>query len=152
MTTIATDGKSMAGDGQASTQGTIVTSKSIKVVRMSGCYDGGIYAACGSAGWGDRLLAWLNAGEEGDPPKGDEADGFMYLRPDGTLWQGGNDGLAVEIEVPFALGSGMDFAIGAMGAGKTAEEAVAIAAARDPNSGGLITVLHLTGAAIVRAA
>lgn len=140
MTTIATDGKSMAGDGQTSTNGTISSTRTVKVSRMGG---GGLYASCGSSGWGDKLLSWFDGGQVGDPPKGDDNDGFMFLKPDGSLWQGGCDGLAVELDLPFAMGSGMDFAIGAMEAGKSPEEAVEIAAKRDPNTGGQITVLHL---------
>lgn len=140
MTTIATDGKSMAGDGQSSTNGTICSLTSVKVQRMT---DGGLYGACGCAGWGDRLFEWLNGPREGDPPKGEDGDGFIYLKPDGTLWQGGNDGLAVQIEAPFAMGSGMDLAIGAMDAGAAPERAVQIASARDRSTGGKITVLSI---------
>ena len=140
MTTIATDGKSMAGDGKSQTRGTVCSLNSVKVHRMR---DGGLFAACGSSGWGDKLQAWYEDGQSGSPPTGEDGDGFILLRLDGSIWQGGQDGLAVQIEAPFAIGSGMDLAIGAMDQGASPEQAVAIAAQRDPGTGGTITILHL---------
>jgi ATP-dependent protease HslVU (ClpYQ) peptidase subunit len=47
------------------------------------------------------------------------------------------------IDPPFAIGSGMDFALGAMDAGKSPAEAVEIACRRDPHSGGEVTSLSI---------
>lgn len=154
MTTIATDGKSMAGDGNSYCNGTLAARSSVKVHRLK---DGSLFGACGSSGWGDKLQEWCDSWAQGgipagDPPKGDDGDGFMILRPDGTLLQGGSDGLAVPIDAPFAIGSGMDYAIGAMDAGASPEEALIIASERDKSTGGKITVLHLQPQTNLRAA
>lgn len=140
MTTIATDGKSMAGDGQASASGTIVSINSRKVHRLK-C--GRLYGTCGDAANVQAHRRWLENGCEGDAPKLNGDFGFIILSRDGTVQQGGSDGIPVETAAPTALGSGMDLAIGAMDAGKSAAEAVAIAAGRDPNTGGVITELEL---------
>lgn len=48
-----------------------------------------------------------------------------------------------EIQPPYAIGSGMDFALAAMALGKTAEEAIEVASRFDPNSGGPVQVIDL---------
>jgi hypothetical protein len=45
------------------------------------------------------------------------------------------------VRPPCAIGSGMDFALAAMACGKTAAEAVEIAARFDPNTGGRVDVI-----------
>lgn len=130
----------MAGDGATYTNGTRASSDTVKVHRLS---NGSLFGACGSSGWCEKIRAWIDGGCDGEPAKGESADAFLLLKTDGSLWQGGEDGLSVLIEVPFAIGSGMDIAIGAMDAGASVERAIEIACDRDKASGGKITVLDL---------
>jgi ATP-dependent protease HslVU (ClpYQ) peptidase subunit len=140
MTTIATDGKSMAGDGISIMDGTIIDTSSIKVEKLS---DGSLFGACGSASDAMRLAAFLNAGGEGDWPKRSDNFGAIVVRPDGGVFTvSEHDGL-VKARAPIAMGSGGDYALGAMDAGASPAEAVGIAIRRDPRSGGLITEVLL---------
>ena len=141
MTTIACDGKSMAADGQAQAGGAICCRSMVKVFALS---DGSLYGACGDSGDGERHMKWVDEGCEGAPPEKLDTDfGFLCLRPTGRLFEGGSSALLTEIEAPFAVGSGGEIALGAMDAGATAEQAVAIAASRNPHTGGKVTCLRL---------
>jgi ATP-dependent protease HslVU (ClpYQ) peptidase subunit len=138
MTTIATDGKSMAGDGLREMCRTIVDTKAQKVRRLA---DGRIVGTSGDTALGLQVVEWL----EGKAPKPDrKVDDFaaIILYPSGKVETLSDCFQPIEVEVPVAVGSGMDFAIGAMEAGKEPEEAVAIACKRDPGSGGKIIVLR----------
>jgi ATP-dependent protease HslVU (ClpYQ) peptidase subunit len=138
MTTIACDGKSMAGDGQAETCHTIITTEAIKVRRLN---DGRIIGSCGEVAYAKQVIAWLNG--EGDKPDKSEDDfAALILNVDGSIEHIGGHCVPTLAQSPFAIGSGMDFAIGAMECGKTPFEAVQIAARRDPGTGGKITVLE----------
>lgn len=92
---------------------------------------------------GELVAAWIEAGAEGDPPKVDGDFGALVLRPDGKGYQCGSSCRLIPIALPMAMGSGMDWALGAMDAGASAEKAVLIATRRDPRSGGRITWLRL---------
>lgn len=140
MTTIACDGKSMAGDGQREMRGTISTRRALKVRRLQ---DGSIVGTSGDVALGAKLTEWLDVG--GEAPKLEPESGFNALRlmPDGRILLYDKHCHPSMIEAPIAIGSGMDLAIGAMLAGKSVCEAVEIAATRDPGTGGEITVLHL---------
>lgn len=59
-----------------------------------------------------------------------------------TIYQGSNKE-PVPMTAPFAMGSGQDFAMGAMAAGKTAKEAIAITEDLDIYTGGKIQVITL---------
>jgi len=139
MTTIATDGKSMAGDGQASSHGTITDRSKTKVSRLA---NGDIVGCAGTAEHRALFIQWL---EGGDRPRIKEPFEALILSSNGSLRYccekllEGN-----ETEAPTAIGSGMDFAIGAMDAGACPEKAVRIASERDPHTGGKIIVLSLT--------
>ncbi len=138
MTTIATDGKSMAGDGRTHLRGTITNDEAVKVERLR---DGRLFGACGSVQDSTQVRNWLNDG--GDKPQVDDDFGALLLSTDGSIhW------LSRKLEpepasAPAAMGSGMDFALGAMLAGREPAFAVNIAAKRDVYTGGTITVLHL---------
>lgn len=138
MTTIATDGKSMAGDGRITEFDRVCLSNHQKVVRLK---DGRIVGFSGNAYNWDEYAAWLNNG--GDPPKVHETFGALVLSPDGTLCSYDEFGRRFPEAAPYAIGSGSALAIGAMDAGMTAERACEIACARDVWSGGKITVLYL---------
>lgn len=139
MTTIATDGKTMAGDGLAHCGGTIIDDAAIKVGRLA---DGRIYGFCGAVQDGEIVREWLN--HAGEKPKPDDDFGCLILNHDGTVnWL--SHKLAFEPAIlPVAMGSGMALALGAMLGGATPYEAVQLAAQRDIYTGGKITVLERT--------
>lgn len=141
MTTIACDGKSMAGDGQREACRTILTTDAVKVQRLE---DGRIVGTCGDTALAVGLVDWLKG--VGDKPTGKAEDDFaaLVLRPDGVIEYISGHCVPLIVPAPVAVGSGMDFAIGAMEAGRTPFEAVVIAARRDPGTGGKITVLEST--------
>lgn len=140
MTTIACDGKSMAGDGLITTGDVISDTRFAKVRRLS---DGRIVGMAGNAYNWDVYWTWLDNGTEGEPPKVHETFGCLVMRPDGSLWSYDELGRCFPENAPCALGSGGSFALMAMDCGKSAEEAVAMACGRDTCSGGEITCLRL---------
>lgn len=138
MTTIATDGKSMAGDGLATRRDMITCETAIKVHRLA---DGSLFGGAGDKPELAALRAWIDGGEKGPRPKAKDMVALV-LKPSGELWYY-TESAGAPTEVPNAVGSGEELAIGAMEAGASPEEAVAIAARRNTATGGKITVLEL---------
>lgn len=138
MTTIATDGKSMAGDGLVTSNGTVFGHSFIKIVRLP---DGRIAGAAGSAFYLAPFFAWLENG--GDAPElGEHFDGIV-LSPDGSCRTYDEKCRSIPEETPSAVGSGRELAIGAMMAGASPLKAVGIAAERNTSTGGTITALAI---------
>jgi ATP-dependent protease HslVU (ClpYQ) peptidase subunit len=147
VTTIACDGKSMAGDGQSEACGTIVSAQAHKVHRLA---DGSLFGMAGAKEDRGPVVEWMENG--GRKPKVQRLTALL-LRPDGALLYFNETLNPSSVDAPCAVGSGMDFAIGAMEAGLDPERALEIASRRDPNTGGKITVLHLEAAlSVVEAA
>lgn len=137
MTTIATDGQTMAADGRLTSLDIVFNSQCNKLRRLR---DGSIAAGAGESGAIRKIIAWVEDG--GTQPKTKGAR-VLVLRPNGKLeLADGGDGL-IEVEAPIGIGTGGDIAIGAMEAGASPAEAVAIAARRDPFTGGDIQVMEL---------
>jgi hypothetical protein len=141
MTTIATDGKSMAGDGMAKDHcETIVDMKRQKVYRLS---DGRIVGGAGNSfdliAWRD----WLEAGKSADCPIVSDQFAGLILTPDGAVYWVDHKGRELPIPPPCAVGSGQDVALGAMDFGAAPGEAVAIASRRDSHTGGKVSVINL---------
>lgn len=138
MTTIATDGKSMAGDGLV-TSGTAVFGRAMcKVRRLP---DGRIVGTAGRCGDGHAFIEWLEKG--GDKPKlGDEFEALVLLT-DGSCLSYDENCYPTEEELPTASGSGRQWAMAMMDIGKTPGEAIAYAETRDTCTGGVITELEL---------
>lgn len=117
--------------------GTAIIGSIAKIVRRD---DG---ALCGGAGHASVVQAfqrWFLDGEEGDPPVEDETKMFV-ISPKGNVEMFEVDG-TIEWRAPyFAMGSGKEFALGAMYAGASAEEAVKAAMKFDPYSGGKVMTL-----------
>ena len=139
MTTIATDGKSMAGDS-LTTAGTHAVRHAPKVHRLK---DGRIVGACGLTAECLKIVRWLDDG--GDKPDISDETEALVLGLDGTVCHIDHKFEMLEYDVPAGIGSGSDLAIGAILAGASPEAAVGIACVRDRHSGGDITVLHLNG-------
>lgn len=125
MTVIAWDGKSIAVD-KRSERGEVVGT----VTKLFKGKDGYALAIAGSIVKGLLLVEWFNNGrKEEDWPKFQSTDewGWLIAAKDGECLAFGPDYLPLKNENKFcAWGSGCEFAIGAMAAGKTAYEAVAI--------------------------
>lgn len=133
MTTIAWDGKTLAGDRQHS----MFNDCAPKVFRLE---NGGLFGACGEAQDSVAVREWLEGGEK---PK--VGDGFhAILIKNGDLYVIENKLVLMKpTRRFFAVGSGRDFAMAAMLLGKTAKEAIAIAAQLDVDTGEKIDVLKL---------
>ena len=130
----------MAGDGQLEASLTILTTEAIKVQRLD---DGRIVGTCGDTALAAGLIEWLKG--QGDRPVGKAEDDFaaLVLRTDGVVEYISGHCIPTVVPPPVAVGSGMDFALGAMEAGKQPLEAVLIACRRDPGTGGKVTALYL---------
>lgn len=137
MTTIATDGKSIAGDGAWHACDNIVSHNARKVVRLD---DGSLFGSSGDYQHRQKVIEWLNSG--GKPPSVRDFAG-LRLMPNGQIIYYGDGLEGLPIDAPAAVGSGDRFALGAMDAGANAKDAVRCAIKRDPFSAGEITVLHL---------
>ena len=137
MTTIATDGKVMAGDGLITGNGTVHGFNAKKVHRLD---DGRIVGICGSVYNYQAFLRWVEDESQDRPSLDDESFEALVLHKDGTVkaydgkcnwaWQ----------EVPAVTGSGSAIALGAMLAGAKPHEAVGIASQRDTGTGGTIQI------------
>ena len=141
MTTIATDGKSMAGDGQSEDHcRTIVSHTSVKVSKLG---DGRILGAAGNSLDADAWQEWVSTGKVGACPIESDQFAGLILNTDGTVLWVDHKGREILTPTPVAIGSGQDFAYGAMEAGASPCMAVQIAAKRDPGTGGIVTIQHL---------
>lgn len=135
MTTIATDGLTMAGDGLCTGNGIIHGLAVRKVFKLS---DGRIVGMCGTPYAMPPFVKWLRNG--GEMPKLPDCFEALVLNNQGQCITYDSTCVGVEQELPAVSGSGGPIALGAMLAGATPEEAVAIAVSRDTTSGGTITV------------
>lgn len=144
MTTIATDGHSMAADSLSTAGGERVAFPQ-KLHRAS---DGRLFGSAGPSADCALFTKWMR-GETGKP---DLSDGFsaLVLTPEGRVFYLCPKLEPVEFIVPQAIGSGAPYAIGAMLAGASPEEAVRIAIQRDTTSGGEIQSLCLNETPVLR--
>lgn len=138
MTTIATDGNTMAADGLVTAGNTITDSSFVKLSRMK---DGTIVGISGSAYDSAAFIDWYVSAEPDKKPPLTEDFIALVLKPDGNVLSFNQMCHWMPERVPCAVGSGMDFALAAMDCGKTPMEAVNIACNRDSSSGGVITFL-----------
>lgn len=149
MTTVAYDGKTLASDSQT-THGTMRLSNSAVKIFGRGVQDdwsieGKKVMAFGIAGnlhAADELRREMSTfvGLKGCSrfTKGVTLS-YIAITEDRTVYVGGQyedeeQGWLCEVSAPIAVGSGGDFAMGAMAAGLSAEEAVRIAARFDVNT------------------
>lgn len=136
MTTIAWDGESLCSDSQATAADLVVSLSAVKVHRLD---DGGMMALCGEPAFTRAMLDWLN-GKRPAAPTGNFAaivvrEGSVRCYDDGESY--------LTVEAPYARGSGCVVARVAMLCGRTAAEAVAMAAELDIYSGGPVQSMRL---------
>lgn len=133
MTTIATDGFSIAADGMTQHRSTVISTSSRKLHRLPD------RSAVGGAGDVGRIKAAISALSEGRPlPTGEYS--LLRLEASGRvlIYDGASPDQPVDVPAPAAIGSGMDLALGALEVGASPREAIAIAKRRDPHTGGTI--------------
>lgn len=145
----------MVGDGRCSLGSTVIKDDMVKVFWINNHLMGGAGRARSIstfAQWLQKHTDYTIVNQEvGDlvdliPPvlQDDEEFTALVLTPDKqVLMYDGNVALNLGHDVPASIGSGSVFAIAAMDAGSSAEEAVKIAMKRDVYSGGEITVVQL---------
>lgn len=133
MTTIAWDGKTIAADRRSSYHG----NPSKKLRRMK---DGSV---CGGAGESEAIrqaISFLDNDRDSMPSKGEQT--ILRVFADGRAEYTHELGERMAIELPyFAIGTGRDYAMGALAMGATAQQAVEIASRFDSDSGGGVDVL-----------
>lgn len=146
MTTIAYDGKRLAADTQATTPAGGVCPADIRKLHYI-THDGhhAVVGVCGTlAHLGDLARAFLD-GVTLTPCR--DAHGIVIVLLDGGTHRAFvMDGHASGLEITgkaYAVGSGGDYALGAMLMGAGAERAVKVACSVDPGSGGDVQVMEL---------
>ena len=133
MTTIAYDGKTIASDKRQCI-GTTPMSVT-KIFKVSKNKRWKVVGASGNAFRVNPIIEYILGQTKKAPEQYDEPGDILLIDKENKLWIMNGRQVAVEAPVPFAIGSGADYALGAMAAGKTASEAVAIAATLDINTG-----------------
>lgn len=151
MTTIAYDGKTLAADTASFGGGSLkVDTCAEKIIERSGK----IFAFSGTYVLKEPWMQWYFDGaipEKKPRCAKDCCDELgMWVFDEGRLWQYSPElPYRWEVPAPFAMGSGVDFAMGAfrlgdvIGRNITAAEAVRAAIACDPFTGGDIRVVNL---------
>lgn len=141
MTTVAVDRKSltMAADKRMQLHSTKVN-KVFPVIRHEERW------LLGGAGTLQHILNfvdWFEGPNTLEFPDMGET-GMLALREDGALFFYYQSGTPIHITAPFfAYGSGSDYAMGAMAAGRTPQQAVQIASKFDSGTGGGVTMKTL---------
>lgn len=139
MTTLAYANRCLAADSLVTCGGKFegyVT----KIFRVNGLLVG----ASGSAPVCIRFCEWVRAGLKGECPfEGKDEGNGLVVMPDGLIVVWGHLGpWLVRGRSMYALGSGQEFALGALELGATAAQAVAVAMKHDTGTGGEIVTLR----------
>jgi hypothetical protein len=135
VTTVAFDGRTLAADRRMTGACGIETAG--KIFRLK---DGRLLAGAGTYDDIVEIVNWLdNGGNRKTRPtlsQGDEASDVLLIDAGTAYWLTWPHLRPVKVNAPFiAIGSGGPYALGAMAAGRTAAEAVAIAARFDNQTG-----------------
>lgn len=133
MTTIAYDGKIIAGDTRVTADGYISDDNFVKVRKFK---VNGVNVIAAGAGTLTSLIKFFHWVEDGmdtsqwnQEREEDYVTGLILIGDQVQYFH--NCVIAINHQVPFAIGSGSELATGAMLAGKNAIEAVKIASLRD---------------------
>lgn len=138
MTTIAWDGKTLAADTQATSNG-LRDNHAVKAWRHGRI----LIACCGLAALAQRFRSWVLDGMDGESPYDGAEDGNgLVITADHVLCYG-TSGVWPVSQPFYTLGTGYQLAMGALAMGASAEEAVRVAAQFDTMTGGAVTVLSL---------
>lgn len=139
MTTIATDGKTMASDSRA-TSGDVIVGRRVK--KLWKLEDGTIIGGAGTQTQILKFVEWFQKDDDSPPPKKLNDLMVLVLYPDGKIDQF-EGGVFLPTEAPAAIGTGWISALTAMDMKATPAQAVKMAIKRDVYSGGPIQVLSL---------
>lgn len=132
----------MAADGRTTAGTEIVNDRSVKLARLS---DGSIVGWSGHAQDAAEAVLELDEamaeGRKPQPAKGKYT--LLRLRPDGTILHYYERLVPVELQAPASIGSGGEYAKGAMLSGLDPKAAVKVAMKTDSASGGKVRTLSL---------
>jgi hypothetical protein len=143
MTTICTDGKTMAADSMQ--VGDYIDPHPLPKLRFCGA--GALVGAAGDLENGELFRQWLGIGAPADekPNVGDHFQALV-LRPSGEVIYYGPKLTPIEVGAPAAIGSGSVAAMAALMCGKSPAEAIEIAIELDASSRGPVRVVDLANA------
>jgi ATP-dependent protease HslVU (ClpYQ) peptidase subunit len=143
MTTIAWDGKTLAGDRRISSGTVVYTSTKVRLTA-----DGRLIGATGDYGVCIALLDWLeNGGKRPECQDSDRWASALEIMPDGTIWMHNRE-TRWKVEDEFvAVGSGRDYAMAVMALGHSARVGVEIASRFDPGTGNGVDELRFRATA-----
>lgn len=140
MTTIAWDGKTLAADRRATWGGTpVVVTKAARIKAPDGLW--WLVGTSGHSAQCEAAMRWM-AGRAGKPDDLNDCS-RIAVSPRGDVWHATGVLWSLIGRRAWAIGSGSDYALGAMAAGATAKQAVRIAARLDVSTGnGVQTLTH----------
>lgn len=142
MTTIASDGKTVAADGQCTAGHEILCTNRVKLEAWGDC----VLAFSGAIALQPVAFRWFKDGAVPEKVEGalKDKDWTLTVFRDGTASYYRNDcPYPLEVPYPFSIGSGEDYAMGALMAGTTSRAAIEIACAKDTMTSGKITVVEI---------
>lgn len=140
MTTIVYRDGILAADTRATHSGSILPERNKKVHRLR---DGRLFAWCGDAGLGQRVLDHFNDPSKAAPEISDKG-GALVIGLDGSIWTYEYNAMLLARGAPYrAMGSGRCEAYGALAMGASARRAVSVAAMFDTGTGGGVMWLRL---------
>ncbi|WFU52284.1 hypothetical protein QA639_21485 [Bradyrhizobium pachyrhizi] len=140
MTTIAYRNGIIAADTQAIGGNSVTATNIAKIVRRT--RDGALCGASGYLAFMQAFHRWFLSGEKGRVPTFHDGDRAFVVRKGKPIEMFESVG-SYDYEPDYvAIGSGMEFALGAMHAGAGAADAVAAAVTHDPGTGGEVMVLR----------
>jgi len=146
LTTIAFDGRSVAADRQMTIGGTAIKSPFPKIKRVM---IEGVKSICGFSSGNVchvmPVLEWLQQGCPDERPDISDAKDFSLILVNraGVFYSTESLNLVPIGNIPWAIGSGADFALGAMAAGASAKRAVMLTMQLDTSTGMGFDVLPL---------
>jgi len=131
VTTIAWDGKNLACDSRSLTNDTIDQCETQKIFKKSGVY----YCLAGEYAQALAVMDYLVT-KKNEPVFPKPEYQVLVISDTAQIFDG--ELHPSPVEPPYAMGTGAQFAYGAILSGKTAKEAVEVAIKLDPYSGGKI--------------
>lgn len=134
MTTIAWDGKTLAGDTQTNHEPIIIPGKTRKIFKLR---DGRLVGISGVVSEFPSFLHYLESGES----SGQLDVSALVVQGKQCMYYEGTRPSYLK-RPPAAIGTGTGYALAAMMAGADAKKAVQIACKLDPSSGGQVMTLN----------
>ena len=143
MTVIAYKNGILASDSLV----TLGTARAGSVRKICRGPNGSLAGLCGNTAYSDMFMSWIKSGEPNSAPdlSSDSSFTAIVIRPNGKVYMACSSTTLFLLKSPFhSIGSGSDFAVGAMEMGATAEEAVRVAIKHCISCGGKVVTEKLT--------